>query len=112
MESTVNNYDFPSQFATASPSDDLKHRVGRARGRAKRRLLAIEWHRQTGRYSLVYSPLGQSVEGYQATTLGRIEHALETIAIKHGRPKTHGRIRCRPMSVVLDLYLNAEGRYE
>jgi hypothetical protein len=108
----VFRYDLSHNFATTSPSDDLKRRIARARGKAKRRLLGVEYHRQTGRWSLVYSPLGEPVESYQATTLGRIEHALETIPIKHGRQKKHRRIRRRQMPVVVDLHLNTEGRHE
>jgi hypothetical protein len=93
---------------TSTPSLDLKHRLARARGKAKRRLLGVERHRQTGRYSLVYSPLSEPVEGYQATTLQRIEHALESIPIQLKHPKKRHHNRRRPQ---LDLHLNAEGRY-
>jgi hypothetical protein len=109
----------PSTTATLPLVDDLKHRLARVRAKGKRRLLAIERHHHTGRYSLVYLPLGELVEGYQGTTLKRIEHALEMIPIKRHPKKRrctpHSTSRCtprRPMPVVVDQHLNAEGQYE
>jgi hypothetical protein len=107
----VSRYDLSHNFATTSPANDLKRRIARARGKAKRRLLGVERHRQTGRWSLVYSPLGEPLEGYEGTTLGRIEHALETIPIKPRRLKRHCRASRRPIPVVVDQHLNADGQY-